>query len=367
MAGDAKISGDAKLFYSTTDAGNADLFNKGGAIGDAAVSLDYSREVVDGITLNAGVTGVTTLGLEHELVGGTWVNHNGTLKDKKWIDTANITANVAKTTLVIGRQMLDTPFFTSETWNIAPNTFDAAVAVNQDLPDTTLVAAWVGRSNSDADLTVNGTEFNKFTGASKPAYAFALVNKSIKDVTAQLWYYNIPSVANAYWVQADTAFSGLTLGLQYAGAELKSADDSSNAYAVKLGYNIAGVDAFAAYSKRNDEGAIDISNIATGHNGTSQSSLYTEAWWNYGIVGSNDAAAISLGGSYDLSKTTKLTLQHTNVDTGANNNDLAETTLVVDTKVGPVDASLALINASADDVNRDGNTIQAYLTVPFSL
>ena len=370
MAGDAKIGGDAKLFYGTTDAGDADLFNKNGAIGNAAVSIDYSREVASGITLNAGLTGVSTLGLENELVSGTWVNQNG-LEDRAWIDTANITAQVGKTTLVVGRQMLDTPFFTSETWNIAPNTFDAAVAVNKNIPDTTLVAAWVGRGNGDSGQTVNakslGGGFTPFTGALKPAYAFAVVNKSIENVTTQAWYYSIPTVANAYWLQADTELvKGMTFGLQYAGAELKSASDSSNAYAVKLGYNLSGVDVFAAYSKRNDEGAIDISNIATGHGGASQSALYTEAWWNYGIVGSNDAATISVGGAYDLG-TVKLALQHTNIDTGANNNDLAETTLTIEKKIGALETTLALINASADDDARDGNTVQVYLTVPFSL
>jgi len=36
-------------------------------------------------------------------------------------------------------------------------------------------------------------------------------------------------------------------------------------------------------------------------------------------------------------------------------------------KVGPVDATVALINTKSDDDSIDGNTIQAYLTVPFSL
>jgi hypothetical protein len=30
---------------------------------------------------------------------------------------------------------------------VVPNTFDAAVLINQDIPDTTLVGAWVGKSN----------------------------------------------------------------------------------------------------------------------------------------------------------------------------------------------------------------------------
>jgi len=64
FAGESTITGDAKLFYGTTDAGEADLFNKNGAYGDAAVSLDYSRDIADGVTLNAGATGITHLVLK---------------------------------------------------------------------------------------------------------------------------------------------------------------------------------------------------------------------------------------------------------------------------------------------------------------
>ena len=44
-----------------------------------------------------------------------------------------------------------------------------------------------------------------------------------------------------------------------------------------------------------------------------------------------------------------------------------EVTLTATKKVGPVDATLALINTSSDDDSIDGNTVQAYITVPFSL
>jgi len=59
--------------------------------------------------------------------------------------------------------------------------------------------------------------------------------------------------------------------------------------------------------------------------------------------------------------------QYTSVDSGATNNDMDELTLTADTSIGGVDASLAFINTTADDKTLDGNTVQAYLTLPFSL
>ena len=371
MAGDAKISGNAKLFYDTTDASTNDFFDKDSSRGDTALELKYSRDVVEGITLNAGLTGVSTLGLENELVSSTWVSHNGGVADQMYLDTANMVAKVANTTLVVGRQMLDTPFFYSETWNIVPNTFDAAVAVNNDIPDTTLVAAWVGRGNGiGGGATVNaandGVGFNSFAGG-HPAYAFAVVNKSVPNTALQAWYYSIPTVAKTYWLQADTTVAkNITLGAQYASAKLNSASNDTNAAAVKVGYSMGAAKAHIAYSKRNSVAGIDISNIATGHGSASASRLYTEAFWNYGFVGSQNAETVAIGGSYDLGAA-QVGLSHTSVDTGSFNNDMKETALTASTKVGPVNATVAYINTHAQAVSGDIDTVQAYLTVPFSL
>ncbi len=373
MAGDAKISGDAKVFYSTFDGGNNDLFSKAGSIGDSALELKYSREVKEGITLNAGITGVSTLGLENELVSGTWVNHNGTVADQMYLDTANIVAKVANTTLVVGRQALDTPFFYSETWNIVPNTFDAAVAVNSDIPDTTLVGAWVGRGDGDGAATVNaannGAGFVAFTAATKPAYAFGLINKSVPNTAVQAWYYQIPTVAKTYWLQADTSVTKeISLGAQYASAKLNSASKDTNAFAVKAAYAAGPIKAHVAYSSRNDVAGLNISNIATGAGTTSESRLYTEAFWNYGLVGARNTDTIAVGASYDLGAA-ELGASYNSFDTGTANSDVQELALTATTKVGPVDATLAYISTTADNANagRDGNTAQVYLTVPFSL
>ena len=126
--------------------------------------------------------------------------------------------------------------------------------------------------------------------------------------------------------------------------------------------------AHVAYSKRNDKSGIDISNIATGHGAASQSKLYTETFWNYGLVGAQNAQAISVAGAYDMGAT-NLTLQYTTI---SNDTDVTkeanEIALTATTKVGPLDATVALINTVADNnALRDGNTVQVYLTAPFSL
>jgi len=384
MAGDAKIGGEAKVFYGTGDMDGADLFNKNGAYGDAGLNLTYTKDLSDTLTLNAGVTGVSTLGLEGTLVSGTWAAHRGNgVQDTVWIDTANIVLKpIDKTMVVVGRQALDTPLALTETWNISHNTFDAAVVVDNHLEDTTLVGAWVGRGNGHNQLqNVDGgmTKYGALSAeqeaglqeaglniANKGAYAAAVVTKLIPSTTAQLWYYNVVNQADAIWAQTDSDISGIALGLQYATimpkAAINSMDDTKAA-AAKIGYKVSDIDLAAAYSKISSKGLVYMGNTATGgaHNG--QSKLYTEAWWNYGFVGQAGAESIMVSAAYD-----NYTAQYTTVkNDNSNLLEMDEITVTATTKVGPFDATAALIASSSDDEAFDGNTIQVYLTAPFSL
>jgi imipenem/basic amino acid-specific outer membrane pore len=265
-----KVDGDAKLYYGTNNTGTAKLFNNGAnSFADTALRLGVTGDLAKGVSF--GVTGyaISTLGLENNLVGNTWSNgHSGgaaNVGTNGWIGEMWVAGTLGKTTAKVGRMSLDTPLAFSETWSVVPNTFEAAVLINQDLPDTTLVGAWVGNSNgadvahpgsapvADKDnmLRDNGT-FSTF--ASHGAYAAAVVNNSFKPLTAQAWYYNVVNVADAYWLQGDIDCSlvkGLKIGAQYADMSPKNAgitivgtSHDSSAYAGKLGYE--GIESFSS-------------------------------------------------------------------------------------------------------------------------
>jgi hypothetical protein len=392
VVSESTITGNIKLWYGTNDAGTADLFNKNGAIGDAYFDLKYTRDILDGaVTLNAGIAGVSTLGLQSDLVSGTFVNHGPTVVNEVvWLNTFNATVHMGDTTAVLGRQELATPFFFSETWNIATNTFDAAVLVNSSLPDTTLVAAYVGQGNGTGGGQVVNLADENFGGGhtkfsnNESAYAFAIVNKSITNTTLQAWYYQIPSVANAYWLQADVALGDFSVGAQYAGATLNAAfnpstsDEDTSAWAAQIAYASGALKAHVAYSQRDDNDGIDIANIATGHAAGAQSSLYTETYWNYGYVGQKDASTIAVGVGYDMG-VAQLGAQYTDVrignniaNTGGGNTagEVKEFALTASTKIGPVNADLAYVYADRNtlaNVSSTDNTVLIMLSMPFSL
>ena len=409
-----KVSGDANLFYNTSDAGSNSLFDKDNSAADAGLNLNVTTDLVKNsvvsISAGAGYTVLSTLGLENNLVSGVWGGaHDATagtgasygsslggakVENANWMNEAWIAATAGKTTLKLGRMELDTPLVFTEKWSIEKNTFEGAVVINQDIPDTTLVGAYVGNGNgtetygngaatalNDANLTVGGVVATdgKFTTYGKDgAYAVGAINNSFKPLTVQAWYYDLTRLADAYWLQADLDAStlgveGLSAGAQYTSAEVKSgtylapiSTDSSSTYAVKLGYEMKDLfTASVAYSSVDDKGVLTAANTATA---SGASKLYTEAWWNYGYVTQLDTDSWNVTVTSPVNGLFDLGLYYTNANNKATaDNDLTEFTATAAKSFGPLDATLAYVNAKAKDQNNDSNynMIQAYLTLNF--
>jgi imipenem/basic amino acid-specific outer membrane pore len=416
-----KVSGDAKLYYGTNNAGSADLFDRGdvftnltkgsGAYADTALRLGATGDLLKGVSF--GVTGyaVSTLGLEKNLVSNSFsgahnyrlagngtvteANVNGAqVDDTAWIGELWMAATMGKTTVKAGRMEIDTPLVFTEKWNIVPNTFEAAVAINQDLPETTLVAAWIGKHNgtllTDGVLGKQGgtTGFGDpvgvvATGAGfstfglEGAYAVGAVNNSFKPLTAQAWYYNVQDVADAYWLQGDIDCSlvkGVKIGAQYSemspkgtGVAVAGTQDDSSAYAFKLGYEgIENLKLSAAYSEVDNKGGLEIANVATEFG---QSKLYTEAMWNFGYISAIGAESYNLKASYDIKDVAKVCVSYTDAenDHTVAKDDMKEIALSASRSFGPLDARLAYISTDADDQNNGKrfDTVNAYLTLNF--
>lgn len=451
-----KVSGDAKLYYGTSDeqttngngvkVADGTLFNRGSAAGQAELGLGLTADLTKGVSTGVHATVLSTLGLENNLVSGTWAgniaqstpattngagsaNLEGANGTAWWIDQAWIAATAGKTTGKIGRMELDTPLAFTEKWNIAENTFEAAVLINQDIPDTTLVAAYVGGSNGDGVDTVRNAQngitpfrgytsynsgvadalgINGFGGAG--AYAVGVVNNSVKPLTVQAWYYDVREVADAYWLQGDVNVGGILAGAQYANMKLKdtvtnvgstpinvaatvAADNNINkttdAYALMVGYEMKDVVTIkAAYSQVADDGILSIQNTATG----TESKLYTEAWWNYGVVGQAGAKSYMINATTTVADV-ELLAQYTHSDVDHKGNaskaKADEFALTASKSFGPLDTTLAYVyskatngnanaygyniihgltgtGADADaDATSKSNMIQAYLTLNF--
>lgn len=268
---------------------------------------------------------------------------NGSDKLPMWLGEAYITYKMGNTIAKIGRQELDTPLAFTETWNAAPNTFEAAVLVNNDLPQTTLVAAYVSRGNGYANTgsvnrstVANGSFYNfhsTFTanngtvpsvvqealgggantasGDKGGAYALGLVNKSIPGLTIHPVYYNVLDTAMAYWIDLTYAapygikLEGLYANLDPVGQtqnvldSLKAtvSNDSTDAFAFQVSGDLAGFKLAGSYSNVG-KGFLPVGNTATGFKKTK---IYTASIFSDGeIAAKPDTEGAKLSVGYDI-------------------------------------------------------------------
>lgn len=363
-----KVDGQVKVWYQTTDTStvtgeantafdNDGLLKKDGATGDLVAKLratgNFNSKIGFGTTLYA----VSTMGLENNLVAGEAIGVtstdargntallNGSDKLPMWLGEAYVTYKMGNTIAKIGRQELDTPLAFTETWNAAPNTFEAAVLVNNDLPQTTLVAAYVSRGNGytntwtatgggvNVKTVATGSFYNfhsTFTDSSRGpveqalggggstatgdkggAYALGLVNKSIPGLTIHPVYYNVLDTAMAYWIDLTYAapygikLEGLYANLDPVGqtqtvldsVKASFSNESTDAFAFQVSGDLAGFKLAGSYSNVG-KGFLPVGNTATGFKKTK---IYTASIFSDGeIAAKPDTEGAKLSVGYDI-------------------------------------------------------------------
>lgn len=400
------VSGNAQLFYYTDDAAEGtSLFNKNSSAADAALHLGVTADLIEHFKAGASATALSSLGLENNVVGKVWGGahtastgtgssyENGTkVEDAAWLGEAWIAATAGNTTLKVGRMEIDSPLGFTETWSIERNTFEAAVLSNTDIPDTTLIAAYVGNGNgtetfgqnlnsnvNQAGLAVAPVvnENGKFTTyGTDGAYGFGIINNSLDVLSLQAWYYDVTDLALATWVQADLNLNGFLVGAQHSWISIDekfaASAPSSTVYALMLGYEIKdAVTAKIAYSSVGKDTAAGY-NAATAVS-TAQSKLYTEARWAFGKVTAADTSAMNLTVEAPVSDIVDLGFYATVTDdASAADVDMREIALSASRSFGRVDTKLAYINTDLTENKTNAaepalnyNILQAYLTVNF--
>jgi hypothetical protein len=242
-----KLGGQFKLWYQTMDHDGIDdagffKYEKGGnEWGNIEALININGQANDHLKYKMSLMTVSTLGLEGNFVASETTRpsevgaSNGTRPQPFWIHEAYLNYALNKTTsFQFGRMELDTPLAFTEKWNATANSFEALVMFNQDIPDTTLVAAWVSKGNGATSSLVHapqvfGSEAKYSTymaydevGNAGSALALAAINKSIPNTPVQVWFYNINDVAQAVWAQADTSIDlgGMKMGVQLIGANV---------------------------------------------------------------------------------------------------------------------------------------------------
>jgi imipenem/basic amino acid-specific outer membrane pore len=397
---DIKVSGQAKLWYETNDKGTNELFTVAPSTGEVVFKLGVTGKQGN---VGAGITvyQTSTMGLEGTLVSDT----RDTTGSSPFIGEAYITAPlIASTIMKFGKQELNTPLAFTETWNATPNTFNAAVLVNNSVDNLTLIAAYVGQSNTPATNAsaknlwkTDGEVDNQYFGG---AFALGALYKN-DAFGANLWGYQVNNVGTnglswylaaqpidvsvqALWADASVKagvvnVTGIAAHVDHDGENA----DATSAFALSADTKVSDVTLFAAASTVS-EGDLPVANTATGFK---KSKLPTEGVYTDGLyVAQPGATAFKLKASGKLG-TTGLALQgvmnsnsHSDTETvgilgalgvvgAAKTHETTEVDLIVSQKLGDFDLKGILMNRSfADDATdkaQGGNYIRVIASVNF--
>ncbi len=373
---DIVTNGQAVVYYQTA-AGNGngeqDLFNDSTSRANIGLQLDLSADLKNNFTFGSQINYLGTSGLEKNLVGNTMQDvdaktGSANISDDIYLSQLYVAKKMGNTNVKIGRQELPlslSPFAYSEDWNVFKNSFDAVLAVNSDIPNTTLVGAYVAGGNynglasdmsnyGDLKVTINSTTKYEIDST---AYMATVQNKSIPMATVTATYYAVSNVAatvDADIVWGDVTISdkslpmGLTVGLQGGSIMPDSGLDDTNAFGAKI--NIKPISPLAlclAYSYVND-GAVALVNV-----GGVKTPLYTQMIANQDPI-SKDASTIMLQAAYDMGANGSIILQDGFTTAGDANRenrggvdtDYNDLELIYKIKSGGVQYFAAIVNRS---------------------
>lgn len=380
---DVDIGGQAVVYYQTWNkiGIDGDLFDQTISAANAGLQVNANADLGNGFGAGGQISALGTLGLEHNLVNNTMQTGDHSSADPLnsfAVSKIYATYKLGQTTIKAGRQELPkalSPFAFSEGWNVFKNTFEAALAINTDLPDTTIVAAYVSGGNSSLTPVTSGNSMSNFAAIAGGAYMLTAQNASLPMTTLTGSYYHVSSGsgtgdagpsdtvgADMFWIDAKLAGKDMPLGLNVSGqygniSPNDGALDDTTAMGLMVGGKISQFTASLAYTSV-DDGAASIQNT-TGV----KTPLYTQMVLNQNYIkrdsdtivarlgmGLGDAGALGL--NYNMSDVGK-----NGHSAGVSDATYSELDLVYKTKIAGINMFAAYIYQTTDaDIEEDNGS-----------
>ncbi len=344
---DIDVSGQAVVYYETHSdnaTGDKGQFDQANSRASAGIQLNLASDLGNNFTFGSQLTYLNSLGLEKSLVGGVKqsasVNQTN-LTDQLALTKIFIAKKIGNTTVKAGRQELPkslSPLAFTEGWNVYKNTFDAILAVNTDLPKTTLVGAYV-TGGTGMGLSTTG---DLAVGATGATYMVTAQTKLIPMTTLTGSYYALKDVgsatvnvgADAYWIDATIAPKDAPLGLKIGLQAGKISPDGTNtdgtttyddtsAYGAKLSGKAGAVSFKAIYTTVDGKTNAQVAMRNTGTN--IKTALYSQMMYNQNAI-TLDNDTIVIGAGYNAGSIGKFAINYGMTTIGEHNTNVNKTT-----------------------------------------
>jgi len=242
------VGGYIRFGYQHDDKSNTDL-----ALGG---KLHIETKAWNGISAGASFYTTNTLG-QHDGAGYPFFDGNN--HSYSILGEAYLLGQWGDTTLKMGRQEIDTPFADTDDIGMIPDTYEAAVLINKDIADTTIILAQLQKgAGVDFDKPSKFTKIND----SNNVQTLGVIYEGIEGLAISGWYYNLKDFEINSIVYADVNYEGESNGFSYAvGAQYASQNystsgaDAALVYGVSASAGYAGITLGTAYNKSNDNAA----------------------------------------------------------------------------------------------------------------
>jgi hypothetical protein len=355
-----KADGQATLYYETHNGngtGDKGFANTDSSTAAAALQFNLSSDLGNNFAFGSQMTVINSLGLEKQTVNGLKQSagtNGASTTDDIALTQVYVSKKVNNTTLKFGRQELPqslSPLAYSEGWNVYKNTFDAMLAINTDLPQTTLVGAYVskgtgmtlGSMGNPVAVTTAGTatitgEAYMITAATKlvPMTDLTLTYYDLKDVGANLLGAGNAIGADAMW--ANAKINDLPVGIELQAGKISpdsAAFDDTTAFGAKVTGKVGAVGLKAIYTSV-DAPATGKVGVAFQNTGTGiKSPLYSQMMYNQNMI-ALDSDTIVLGASYNMGDMGTIAANY-GMTTMGNRNGAANTAITGDTDYNELD------------------------------
>ena len=296
-------------------------------------SLGVKTDPIYGISL--GATFYTTNALFGKNTEGMFLDSNS--ESYSIVGEAYIEANLAKTSIKAGRQLIDTPYADSDDVGMIPNTFLGVTLVNQDIKDTTVILASLDRwSGVSSDVP---EKFNRLQASGDSLLIAGLMYEGIEKSTLQAWHYKLENRDFNYFE------AGYENKLFNIAGQYTTQDSGNSAFGLQAGVNIGDLALTTAYNRV----------YGTVINGFGGGAFFTSAEEHTIEIDEPDQKAILVSAKYSIDKLT-LALTHADFDKGENDTDYIASYTVNDNH------SLDLIYS---DMYDDGTMVRFFANYKF--
>ena len=344
------VNGAIQGYYWSRDNGtqDADIFTSG-------LDLSYETARFYGLAFKATFQGTSSPWADKDgkdMFAGDEYGSGAVLSE------VYVSYKMKNTTAMVGRMYLDTPLVASSSSRVTKEAFQGAAIINTDLPNTTLIAAYVNKLQSRTDGNGDIGEFEKFNDDG--AYTLAVINKSIPGLTLTAAYADAIDLLKVGY--AEVAYEGkasnFTYGLagQYYYSELDGGDDT-NLFGVKATLGVAGFSFLAAYTKT-DDAAYVYSGLGNGADlAFAESPINSDGY-------TPDTQSYKVGVSYSFFKNANLGVNYTLNDDDSINQKRAYTAVEADYAFeGPLKGLSAAV--IYEDASKDAKGDELWLNLNY--